>query len=314
MALINPVHGLVVSFLCLCTIPLAIFAGITTTLAFSILMFRVAVVYVDIALSMIPQYFRGGRSRPRVNDTPSTPHPRRSSRQSIALSPTGSASGGSGYSSPSSITAFPTYSFPAYPPPPSTGGHRSPFRRKSSYGFGGTARHSRRSSQVSLASLGTITPIREGCVTPTAGYGESGGITPSAGIDRDFEGIGGWRLDDQDDDANWTNINSRLELPLERSSFSTRHHQRSQSAGPTTPSEVTWLMMKSPSISGGPSVTEKDPIVTNTAFAMPNARRQRSSQSLKINTAVARVEQENSGGYFSAFISPKNMKKASVAF
>lgn len=304
MALINPVHGLVVPFLCLFTIPLAIFAGITTTLAFTVLMFRVAVVYLDIALSMVPQYFRG-RSKPRIHDTPATPHLRRASRASIAMiSPSGSISGGSGYSTPSPITAFPPAPSGPYPP---TGGYRSPFRRKSSYGFGMAARHSRRSSQVSLASLGTITPIHEGCVTPAVGCGESG-LTPSVGIDRDFEGIGGWRLDDQDDGADWTNINSRLELPLERSSFSARHHQRSQSAGPTTPGDATWLMMKTP-LKPGSLSAEKDSM---TSSASPNSSRLRSSQNLTINSAIATMEQDNNG-YFPALVSPKSMKKASFS-
>ncbi|KAK0718179.1 hypothetical protein B0T26DRAFT_644683 [Lasiosphaeria miniovina] len=185
MALINPVHGLVVPFLCMFTIPLAIFAGITTALAFSVLMFRVAVVYLDIALTLIPQYFVS-RSRPRI-------------LSSSAVS--------------------------------GTGNHE----HQHSYSRDGRPR-SRHSSQVSLASIGTITPIHEDEVTPLI---TESGLTPSVGMDRDFEGIGGWRLDDDGDDANWANINSRLELPLERSST-----RRSQSAGPVTPGEGTWLMMK----------------------------------------------------------------------
>jgi len=293
MALINPVHGLVVPFLCLFTIPLAIFAGITTTLAFSVLMFRVAVVYLDIALAMIPQYFMG-RSKPRINSV-STPHPRRPSI--VPASPAESVSGGSGYSTPSPISAFPPVQGTPYP----TMGYRSPHRRKSSYGFGAVARHSRRSSQVSLASLGTITPIHEGFVTPAV---EESGMTPSAGIDRDFEGIGGWRLDDHDD-AGWTDINSRLELPLERSL--TRHHQRSQSAGPTTPGDATWLMMETTPKSGSLSIEKETP----TNFVSPNSSRLRSNNSLTINSALTPLEQEN--GYFPALVSPKSLKKASFS-
>ncbi|KAI0022523.1 hypothetical protein F4780DRAFT_179025 [Xylariomycetidae sp. FL0641] len=53
----------------------------------------------------------------------------------------------------------------------------------------------------------------------------------SSGLDRDFEGIGGWRLDSVDVDAGvtndqqWYNLNSRLEVP------DRRHHFRSQSGG-----------------------------------------------------------------------------------
>lgn len=65
---------------------------------------------------------------------------------------------------------------------------------------------------------------------------ESGGLAPSVGIERDFEGVGGWRLNDSNDDDGWENINSRLELPMERcSSFGSRYHSlshRSHSVGP----------------------------------------------------------------------------------
>ncbi|KAK3318330.1 hypothetical protein B0H66DRAFT_602924 [Apodospora peruviana] len=259
MALLNPVHGLVVPFLCFFTIPLAILAGITTTLAFTVLMFRVAVVYLDIALAMIPQYVIT-RSRPRgVHATTTTTtttalhtHRRVGGGNVTPISAHGSSSSsGSGYSTPSPVVS----PFPSGPGNNTTTGyiipgHRSPgHRRKTSYGFGAAAaaaaavrHHSRRSSQASLASLGTISPIHEGRVTPA--IAAESGLTPSVGIDRDFEGIGGWRLDDRDD-SDWANINSRLELPLERSSAHNWHHQRSQSAGPTTPGEaVTWLMMK----------------------------------------------------------------------
>ncbi|KAK2595973.1 hypothetical protein QQS21_006503 [Conoideocrella luteorostrata] len=55
MALLNPVYAFVVPFLFLVTVPLALLAGITTTLAFAVLIFRVLIVYLDVALSLIPQ-------------------------------------------------------------------------------------------------------------------------------------------------------------------------------------------------------------------------------------------------------------------
>ncbi|OAQ71263.1 hypothetical protein VFPPC_03590 [Pochonia chlamydosporia 170] len=55
MALLNPVYAFVVPFLFVVTVPLAILAGITTTLAFAVLIFRVVIVYLDVALSLIPQ-------------------------------------------------------------------------------------------------------------------------------------------------------------------------------------------------------------------------------------------------------------------
>lgn len=55
MALLNPVYAFVVPFLFVVTVPLALLAGITTTLAFAVLIFRVVIVYLDVALSLIPQ-------------------------------------------------------------------------------------------------------------------------------------------------------------------------------------------------------------------------------------------------------------------
>jgi len=51
-------------------------------------------------------------------------------------------------------------------------------------------------------------------------------ISQGIGFARDYEGVGGWRLDDSgsDDEALWTNMNSRLELPA---NHGRRHHQRS---------------------------------------------------------------------------------------
>lgn len=53
----------------------------------------------------------------------------------------------------------------------------------------------------------------------------------SAGPTRDYEGVGGWRIDNpSDDDALWTKINSRLELPADH----VRRHRRSLTSGEST--------------------------------------------------------------------------------
>ncbi|KAH9909123.1 hypothetical protein F4778DRAFT_768084 [Xylariomycetidae sp. FL2044] len=71
---------------------------------------------------------------------------------------------------------------------------------------------------------------RSGSVTPVGGL-DGVGLAPSIGLERDFEGIGGWRLDsvnvDEDaaDEQQWYNLNSRLDLP------DRRHHSRSHSGG-----------------------------------------------------------------------------------
>ncbi|KAK4181921.1 hypothetical protein QBC36DRAFT_316893 [Triangularia setosa] len=239
MALINPVHGLVVPFLFIFTLPLAIFAGITSALAFSVLMFRVAIVYLDIALAFVPEYFLRGRSKSSFLS--SADKQRRHSRagwRTPASPPSSARSSSSGHSTPSPFPQTTGYLHSGYVSPSST------HRRKSSYGFGGSVRrHSRRSSsQASLSTTGTITPIHEhevlndiAALTPAA-FADSG-LTPSVGLDRDYEGIGGWRLDDNGNDSDWTNINSRLELPLERRSSFTRSHSRSRSVGSANPNE-----------------------------------------------------------------------------
>lgn len=54
-------------------------------------------------------------------------------------------------------------------------------------------------------------------------------LTTSTGLDRDFEGVGGWRLQDGADLADehaWDSLNSRLEIPEFH-----RHHHRSHSGG-----------------------------------------------------------------------------------
>lgn len=56
------------------------------------------------------------------------------------------------------------------------------------------------------------------------------GLSQSVGATRDFEGVGGWRLNNpnsEEEDALWTKINSRLELPAEHG----RRHKRSLTGG-----------------------------------------------------------------------------------
>ncbi|KAI1465884.1 uncharacterized protein F4812DRAFT_115748 [Daldinia caldariorum] len=85
------------------------------------------------------------------------------------------------------------------------------------------ARHRRRRSKLQGS-------YSSGSTTPQNGFG-SLGLTPTSGLERDFEGVGGWRLDsigvgaDDADDQQWYNLNSRLELP------DRQHHFRSHSGG-----------------------------------------------------------------------------------
>lgn len=75
-------------------------------------------------------------------------------------------------------------------------------------------------------------------MTPKVPESSSGlGIFSSGGMmERDFEGIGGWRVPgSDDDDILWTSMNSRLELPaiVDNNNRKKRHHhhQRSLTSG-----------------------------------------------------------------------------------
>ncbi|KAI1814309.1 hypothetical protein GGS20DRAFT_416248 [Poronia punctata] len=112
-----------------------------------------------------------------------------------------------------------------------------------------TFRHRRPLKRQTSAGSGTTTQI--------TGLGGLSGLPPSsAGLDRDFEGVGGWRLDGDNpaaDERQWLNLNSRLGVPKPR------HHFRSQSGDPvirgsrsvgTSYSPVKLKMTQSPSRPG----------------------------------------------------------------
>ncbi|KAI0447837.1 hypothetical protein F4803DRAFT_185077 [Xylaria telfairii] len=79
-----------------------------------------------------------------------------------------------------------------------------------------TFRHRRRPKQRAGGGSGSI--------SPALGFDGLSGVTPSIGLERDFEGVGGWRLESANEQQ-WYNLNSRLENPYRR------HHFRSQSGG-----------------------------------------------------------------------------------
>lgn len=147
MSILNPIKFCLISFISLLTFPLAILAGLTTALAFSILLFRVSMVYVDFLVSFIPTYVLGRHT-----------YSRRLRKK------------------PSPILADPDS--------PSANSYARRRRRR-----------------LSAASAEPPTPT---LVADQHGLGLF-----SAGMDRDFEGLGGWR---DGDDELWTNINSRFRL------------------------------------------------------------------------------------------------------
>lgn len=314
MALLNPVYGLIVPFLFVVTIPLAIFAGVTTVLAFTVLMFRVAVVYLDIAVNMVPQYvtgrriypFPGGRHMSSLITTAAANLP-----PPTTSSPLDSRHA-SGYTSPSPTFPITT----AAATTTTSSGSRAPARHH----------RRRRTSGASFVSASSIISLDD------AGAGGGGGIgskrnsfmtmVPSIGMDRDFEGVGGWRLNGKnaDDDDAWTQLNSRLELPLDQQRR--QHHRRSPSggggggAGTITPGGTggDYLMMKSPK-----AVRSKDASPENTAarrgrergkgagaVVSPNSSRQRTPTA---GMPPPLTTLDSDGSYFPPVTSPRSTRR-----
>ena len=167
--------------LLLISIPLSIFAAVTTTLAFSTLFFRALLVYAELAAALIQDQFVG---QPTIK------------------------------SSASSNTRLVTLA--------TTDGR-------------GAQQKSRRSSVGSSSSNGGSTTPR---ILEPSGLGiYNGGVAA-----RDFEGVGGWRIPGPDD-ALWTSMNSRLELPAMADGHQ-RHHNRSQTTSAS--STTTSLHLRSP--------------------------------------------------------------------
>ncbi|KAL3955349.1 hypothetical protein ACCO45_010912 [Purpureocillium lilacinum] len=126
MALLNPVYAFMVPFLFIITAPLALFAGITTTLAFSVLILRVLIVYLDIALSLVPSYFKRHQRHPQSRHD----HGLRS------VSPTATSSS--------------AHSVNDYASPPTPTQQQVPLFRR---------RRRRPSSATSIVSAGSTTPL-----------------------------------------------------------------------------------------------------------------------------------------------------------
>ncbi|KAL7810410.1 hypothetical protein V8C26DRAFT_239893 [Trichoderma gracile] len=249
MALLNPLYAFVVPFLLVTTIPLAVFAGITTTFAFSILILRVFVVYLDIALSLVSQ------SLAHLTESSSAAkfhHPRPSSSSSSSIhSRTNSVS-----PSASSSTLL----------------KRQQRRRRLS---------------SSVYSAGSATPASD------IGLG----LIPSVGPERDFEGVGGWRLGgDDDDDELWTTINSRYELPDNNNNrMHDRNHRRSLSGGPAGAADGGFLMMK------GRARSPEQRLVTP---ASPNSSKARAPSAPRLMGGSSQND-----GYFPMITTSKGTKR-----
>lgn len=162
----------------LLAVPLGTFAAITTGLAFSALLIRVLLVYIELGAVLVRNQLSGtARSGIRTISRRSSGIDRREL-------------------------------------------DRRPKARKGS-------------STGSGYSNGSTTPIAP---IETAGLGVYGGT----GLDRDFEGVGGWRLTSStDEDVQWTSMNSRLELPSPLlNEQRRRHHHRSSTSGSVSTSKT----------------------------------------------------------------------------
>ncbi|KAH7385397.1 hypothetical protein DE146DRAFT_680977 [Phaeosphaeria sp. MPI-PUGE-AT-0046c] len=178
----NPIYALAPFVLVVVSIPLAVCAVITTSLAVTLLACRAAVVYVQLTVALIGAWVDPRPSKPSFESaySPLCPSPE-------GKSPARQRHRNSNISSTSSQETI-------VPAP--------------------------RLAQPSNNSL----PLKVSVVTNEAA--------------RDYEGVGGWRTPgDDDEEALWMNMNSRLELPREAPS---RRHQRSLTGGSTPVNRRSW--------------------------------------------------------------------------
>jgi hypothetical protein len=176
----SPLNILTPILLLAVSIPLTLFAIVTTTVAISALTLRVSIVYFELAVALIQAYVFPLPPKVAIPRNPSRhPSPQRvRSRRSSIVSNS----------------------------PPHDG----------SYTVRAPRLHNRSASFVSLVGTGEAT--------------------------RDYEGVGGWRLSNgEDDEAVWIGMNRRLELPAITPS---RHHRRSLTGGSQSP-RYSWSPVQS---------------------------------------------------------------------
>jgi hypothetical protein len=175
----NPVYVLAPLVLLVISIPLAVFATITTSIALSLLACRAAIVYVQLTFALVGAWIDPNSSK-TPNITSSSP---------TVLSPTRTS-------------------------PKCHRRHRS-------------------NHESSASSQETIVPT----VKTTHTSGNNAKFTPFLGTSettRDFEGVGGWRTPgDEDEEALWMGMNSRLQLAAD---ITSRRHHRSLT-GTSSPSQ-----------------------------------------------------------------------------
>ncbi|KAJ8112276.1 hypothetical protein OPT61_g5319 [Boeremia exigua] len=173
----NPLYAVAPFIIVMVSVPLAISAVVTTSIALSLLAFRGFIVYTQLGTALIGAWLSPIPPKP-VAVQHQHPSPERSS-------------------------------------PP-----RNRNRRTSSNGSG-------TSSQETVVPSSRLGP-KSGSFTALFGEG---------GQTRDYEGVGGWRdTGNEDEEALWIGINSRLQLPAAASG---RRHQRRHTGG-QSPQRRTW--------------------------------------------------------------------------
>ncbi|KAI1409132.1 hypothetical protein F5Y13DRAFT_193610 [Hypoxylon sp. FL1857] len=153
-------------------------------------------------------------------------------------------------------------------------------------------RHRRRRQRQGSAS------VSSGTITPVGGL-DGLALAPSMGLERDFEGVGGWRLDSVDVDADaadeyqWYNLNSRLEIP------DRRHHFRSQSGGAVL-SGTSGLGLYMKSMNTTSAYGADGPRI----YTSPNSSRSRTPTSGKPR-GFTKLDED---GYFPSLLEGKHVK------
>ncbi|KAI1277544.1 hypothetical protein F5Y07DRAFT_89543 [Xylaria sp. FL0933] len=146
-----------------------------------------------------------------------------------------------------------------------------------------------------------------GLLTPKPSADPFSAVAPSIGLERDFEGVGGWRLESTDVDTDnpeeqqWWNLNSRLENPYRR------YHFRSQSGG---------------AVLSGP--TGSGTLMKTSSMTRPHSPRSHSPEGLRRSSTPSRsgsktptmnkhhgLTKAELGDYFPVY-DTKNMKKMGI--
>ncbi|KZF23484.1 hypothetical protein L228DRAFT_260305 [Xylona heveae TC161] len=232
MAVLNPLYAVFPGLLFILALPLMGFAVVTSVLAFSTLSIRAIIVYIEMGMAFIHNFLFSSnhKSTPYHPITRAHPH---SPLTAVRLSSGGTGGHGPAFAHHAQVVPVlqhqhqhqhPHQHQQAYAQPHAAGQARQPRRKK-------------RRSSTSVSDQGPSMTIPLGATTPGAvgGGGGPGGGTNALNLDRDFEGMGGWRYPDApEDDRTWSSFNSRLELPalaLGERTRTKRNHNRSLTSG-----------------------------------------------------------------------------------